>query len=156
MKHGTATAQEGLMERTLAPIGIVLLVTVALGVGCTRKEDKPAAKATASPVVKAVATPASPQAVAATPAAAAELYVDLEADPDEGAPPLTVKFTSSTEDATPPLTYKWDFGDGSPPSSDANPTHVYQKAGDYTATLTVKDSKGQTGSEEIDILVETD
>ena len=142
------------MKRTLAPIGIILLVTVALGAGCTREEGKPEAKAIASPVVKAVVIP-SPQA-AGTPPAVAELYVDLEADPDEGPPPLTVKFTGSTEDATPALTYKWDFGDGSPPSSDANPTHVYQKVGDYTATLTVTDSKGQTGSEEIDILVETD
>ena len=143
------------MDRTLAPIGLMLLVTVAMGVGCTREDGKPAATATTSPALKAVVSPGAPQ-TAAPNAAAEELYVDLEADPDEGAPPLTVKFTSSVEDATPPLTYNWDFGDGSPPTSDANPTHIYQKAGEYTAMVTVKDSKAQTGSEEIDILVETD
>jgi len=71
-------------------------------------------------------------------------------------PPLTVKFTSTVEDATPPITYKWDFGDGSAPATEANPTHVYQKAGEYTATLTVKDSKNISGSEEVDILVEAE
>ncbi len=94
-------------------------------------------------------------APAQAPAAAAdELYVDLEGDPDEGAPPLTVKWTSTVEDGTPPYTYKWDFGDGSPASTEANPTHVYAKEGEFTATLSVSDSKGLNGSEEYDILVE--
>ena len=44
--------------------------------------------------------------------------------------------------------------DGSAPSTDANPTHVYQKEGEFTTTLSVTDSKGLTGSEEYDILVE--
>ena len=138
------------MNRTLAPIGLMMLVTIALGAGCTREDAKPAAKATVSPVAKAAVSPAAPQA------ALEELYVDLEAEPDEGAPPLTVKFAGTVDDAIPPVTYTWDFGDGSPSASDAEPTHVYQKAGEYTAKLTVKDSKGQVGSEEIDILVETD
>jgi len=141
------------MDQTLTQIGVAMVVIVALGTGCTHEDGQPAGKAAASPVVKAAVSPAAPQG-GGPGAAVEELYVDLEADPDEGAPPLTVKFTSSVEDATPPLTYKWDFGDGSPPASDANPTHVYQKAGEYTATVTVKDSKGQIGSEEIDVLVE--
>jgi PKD repeat protein len=91
---------------------------------------------------------------AQAPAPAEELYVDLEGDPDEGAPPLSVKWTSTVEDGTPPYTYSWDFGDGTPAATDANPTHVYQKEGEFTATLTVKDSKGLSGSEEYDILVE--
>ncbi len=144
------------MSRLLAAALAIVAMTVVLA-ACTREESKPAAKATAAPAK--VATPAAPQAQASAGAAAEqvdELYVDLEADPDEGAPPLNVKFTSTVEDATPPLTYKWDFGDGSAASTDANPTHVYQKAGEYTATLSVKDSKGITGSEEVDILVEAE
>jgi PKD repeat protein len=98
---------------------------------------------------------AAEKAGAATPAAAAmpvdELYVDAEAEPDEGPPPLTVKFTSTVEDATGQVTYDWDFGDGSAHSTDANPTHVYQKAGDYVATLHATDSKGIKGETEIDI-----
>jgi len=135
---------------------VMVLAIVTLLAACTKEAEKPAAKAT--PEAKAAApAPAAPQA---QPSGGNddvdELYVDLDADPDEGAPPLTVKFTSTIEDATPPLTYKWDFGDGSPPGTDANPTHVYQKAGEFTATLNVKDSKGITGSEEVDILVEAD
>lgn len=40
-----------------------------------------------------------------------------------------------------PLTYAWDFGDGNT-SSDAQPSHTYATAGNYTATLTVTDSTG--------------
>ena len=45
--------------------------------------------------------PAAPMAGANSPELVIdELYVDGEADPDEGAPPLSVKFTSTIEDAT--------------------------------------------------------
>jgi PKD repeat protein len=136
----------------------VVLVSVAvLMSACTRDQSQPGAAATSTPAVRVAPTPA-PQAQA--PAEAEEpieeLYVDLEGDPDEGAPPLTVKWTSTVEDGTAPFTYKWEFGDGTPPSTDANPTHVYQKEGEYTATLTVTDSKGLKGSEEYDILVEAE
>lgn len=33
--------------------------------------------------------------------------------------------------------YKWDFGDGSPTTTQVNPEHVYAASGDYTVTLTV-------------------
>jgi PKD repeat protein len=141
------------MSRLFAPVMILAIVTLLAA--CTKEQEKPAAKAT--PEAKAAApAPAAPQAQPSGGDEVDELYVDLDADPDEGAPPLTVKFTSTIEDATPPLTYKWDFGDGSPAGTEANPTHVYQKAGEFTATLNVKDSKGISGSEEVDILVEAD
>ena len=142
------------MNRTIASHGLLFVVVALLAAACTKTPDKPVAKATATPAA-AAATPVAQAPAAAAPAAAAEeLYVDLEGDPDEGAPPLSVKWTSTVEDGTPPYTYKWDFGDGSPASTDANPTHVYQKEGEFTATLTVSDSKGVAGSEEYDILVE--
>jgi PKD repeat protein len=134
---------------------VMILAIVTLLAACTKEQDKPVAKAT--PEAKAATAPAAaPQAQPSGSEDVDELYVDLDADPDEGAPPLTVKFTSTIEDATPPLTYKWDFGDGSSAGTEANPTHVYQKAGEFTATLNVKDSKGISGSEEVDILVEAD
>jgi|GEM_PF-522836 len=36
--------------------------------------------------------------------------------------------------------YEWDFGDGSPISLQANPTHIYAASGDYLVTLTVYNS----------------
>jgi len=35
------------------------------------------------------------------------------------------------------LVYDWDFGDGSPHSSEQNPTHIYSATGTFTWTLTV-------------------
>jgi PKD repeat protein len=138
----------------IVPSVFTVLALMVLVASCTREEQKGAAAPTATPAK--VAAPAAAPQPQASGEEVDELYVDLDADPDEGAPPLTVKFTSTVEDATPPITYKWDFGDGSAPATEANPTHVYQKAGEYTATLTVKDSKNISGSEEVDILAETE
>ncbi|WP_170179122.1 ThuA domain-containing protein [Solirubrobacter pauli] len=70
----------------------------------------------------------------------------LSTDKTDGALPLTVQFTGSgSSDADPgdSIRYEWDFGDGSPISEEANPSHVYTKAGRYNAVLTVYDSSGQ-------------
>ena len=145
------------MNRTIASHGLLSVIVALLAAACTKTPEQPVAKATSTPAATAAAvTPMAQAPAAGAPTAAEELYVDLEGDPDEGAPPLSVKWTSTVEDGTPPYTYKWDFGDASPPSTDANPTHVYQKEGEFTATLTVSDSKGLSGSEEYDILVEKD
>ena len=67
----------------------------------------------------------------------------------------TVTFTNES-DVTPPVTYSWDFGDGKT-SEEENPVHVYEAAGNYTATLTVTDQYDKTHeySEDIDIVRET-
>ncbi|MBR1924924.1 MAG: PKD domain-containing protein [Ruminobacter sp.] len=58
---------------------------------------------------------------------------------------LTVKFSNKSTDADPEdkdnLTYVWNFGDGEI-SNEANPTHTYTTAGNYTVTLIAKDTKG--------------
>ena len=51
--------------------------------------------------------------------------------------PCPVTFTDSSENAS---SYSWDFGDGSPKSTDKNPTHNYITAGNYTVTLTITNS----------------
>src|SRR6185436_2733169 len=38
-------------------------------------------------------------------------------------------------------TYRWDFGDGTPTSTEQNPSHVYAKKGSYTVTLKIANSK---------------
>jgi len=107
-------------------------------------------------------TTVAPKATATTAAPSAEdedeyeLDVIAEAEPDEGAPPLKVQFTASVEEEEGgPWTYAWDFGDGAK-STEQNPMHTYEKVGEYTATLTVTDQKGNKGNDEIDIFVETD
>ncbi len=62
-----------------------------------------------------------------------------KAVPAAGAAPLTTQFSSaaSSDPYGKPLTESWNFGDGSPVSTTANPSHTYTTAGTYTATLTV-------------------
>lgn len=42
-----------------------------------------------------------------------------------------------------PLSYSWDFGDGAT-SADQSPSHLYNKRGTYTVTLTVKNAYGSS------------
>lgn len=51
--------------------------------------------------------------------------------------PFTVQFTNTTS-GNGPLTYEWDFGDGSPVSTDTNPSHTYTTAGVHRVRLTVR------------------
>jgi PKD repeat protein len=53
--------------------------------------------------------------------------------------------TSDPEGNT-PLRYLWNWGDGTPDSTTASPTHVYNVAGSYTVTLTVSDAWGRAGA----------
>ncbi len=48
----------------------------------------------------------------------------------------------------------WDFGDGSS-STSANPAHSYASAGSYTATLSVTDDDGATGSDTATVTINT-
>jgi PKD repeat protein len=65
-----------------------------------------------------------------------------------------VQFNADIEGGTPPLKIQWDFGDGSPPSSEAKPVHTYEKPGSYTATLDVDDSAADSDSDWLEIEVE--
>lgn len=64
------------------------------------------------------------------------------ASPSSGAAPLVVQFASNARDQEGnPLRYAWDFGDGSPGSTLANPTHTYTSPGVYTANVMVADGE---------------
>ncbi|MFK3983904.1 PQQ-dependent sugar dehydrogenase [Micromonospora sp. NPDC050397] len=71
-----------------------------------------------------------------------------------GAAPLAVTFSSagSSDPEGSALTYSWAFGDGTT-STAANPTKTYTANGTYTATLTVRDPAGATGSASVIISV---
>ena len=61
---------------------------------------------------------------------------DFDANPRAGCTsPLTVDFTNNSTNTT-DYTFEWDFGDGTPTSSQINPTHNYTAVGSYTVTLT--------------------
>jgi uncharacterized membrane protein len=62
----------------------------------------------------------------------------------------TVAFTNTTTGA---VSYKWDFGDGSPSSTDSSPVHVYPGKGKYVPTLYATSTNGsvQQGSTVIHI-----
>ena len=140
----------------------LVLAGLALGVftfgGCGGSDKKPAAT-TSTTTAPAAAKSGPPTTAAAAPDDQEddyELDVIAEAEPDEGAPPLKVQFTASVEEETGgPFTFAWDFGDGNK-STDQNPSHTYDKVGEYTATLTVTNQKGNKGTDEIDIFVETE
>ncbi|MCG2611730.1 PKD domain-containing protein, partial [Flavobacterium sp. SM15] len=57
----------------------------------------------------------------------------------------TVSFNNETSGGITPYSYSWNFGDGSPVSTQENPVHTYPyPGGPYTATLTVTDSNMPT------------
>jgi len=78
----------------------------------------------------------------------------ISSSPNAGLAPLSVQFSSagSSDPYGLPLTYSWDFGDGSPVSTSANPSHIYTTTGTYTATLTVSNGT-QNASASIQIVV---
>src|SRR5207248_1944669 len=68
------------------------------------------------------------------------LTASAGASPTTGNAPLTVSFTGSASGGAAPYSYSWSFGDGGATSTAQNPSHTYNNAGTYTATLTVTDS----------------
>ena len=71
----------------------------------------------------------------------------LGADNATGSAPLSVSFDARLSDDPDgdPLSYSWDFGDGAT-STAMSPVHTYTHPGTYTATLTVSDGLGGSGS----------
>ncbi|MER6830703.1 carbohydrate-binding protein [Streptosporangium sp. NPDC000563] len=76
------------------------------------------------------------------------------ANKTSGAAPLAVTFSSagSSDPEGGALTYSWNFGNGAT-STAANPTYTYTTNGTYTATLTVRDPGGLTGTANVTITV---
>ncbi|MEV6493451.1 PKD domain-containing protein, partial [Actinoplanes sp. NPDC051633] len=76
------------------------------------------------------------------------------ATPTSGPVPLTAQFSSagSRDPDGGALTYAWTFGDGAT-SAEANPTHTYTEAGNYTAQLTVTNPKGRTAVANVPVTV---
>jgi PKD repeat protein len=63
------------------------------------------------------------------------INADFIGTPRYGIADLIVNFTDLTEGAV--TAWDWDFGDGSPHSTEKNPVHIYTESGYYTVSLTV-------------------
>ncbi len=135
-------------------------LVVLSAASCTPSENKTA------PVPTSTAAKAAAPAVVASPAAAADagdaadaeegdeiLMVWAEAEPDEGAPPLEVQLKADVSGGVGERKVKWEFGDGSPASSETNPKHKYEKAGTFRASVEVSDASGDSDSDYVDIEV---
>jgi PKD repeat protein len=72
--------------------------------------------------------------------------VSAAASPASGAAPLSTSFNANVQASGQYVTsYQWDFGDGTK-SSQAQPTHIYQSPGNYTARVTITSNTGQKAS----------
>jgi len=75
------------------------------------------------------------------------------ASQENGTAHLMILFTGSGEDSDGVITsYEWAFGDGGS-STLQNPGHTYDRPDTYTATLTVTDDCGVTGSDNVTVTI---
>ena len=81
----------------------------------------------------------------------AQLEVTISTTTKTGKVPLAVGFTSNVKGGVAPYNYTWEFGDGKT-SNEANPSHVFKNQGIIVTKLTVRDSKGTTKSETVNIV----
>jgi len=72
--------------------------------------------------------------------------IQAYASVNEGCEGLTPTFSSSVSTGDAIVGYEWDFGDGSPKSTDATPTHTYNKEGTYPVKLTYVTTNGCKGT----------
>jgi len=82
---------------------------------------------------------------------------DPDADADAGlnntgCAPFQVTFQNNSSSAT---SYNWDFGDGSPVSSQQTPTHTYTTAGTYIVRLIAENPGGCTFTSDTDFVTIT-
>ena len=77
------------------------------------------------------------------------------ANPTSGSAPLEVQFDGdgSFDADSDPLTFNWDFVDGSSPSIQTNPVHIFTNDGSYQVQLTVDDGQGGVATTELVITV---
>ncbi len=79
--------------------------------------------------------------------------ISITATPTSGNAPLNVAFIANANDPEgQTLTYSWNFGDGQT-STQANPSHLYQSAGSFTAVCTVSDPLEATATARVTITV---
>lgn len=80
-------------------------------------------------------------------------------NPDNGKYYANKNYTFDASASTSPVgsitRYEWDFGDGSPRATTRTVQHSFSEPGLYKVVLTVTDDRRRTGSEEMNVEVET-
>ncbi|HEX6281049.1 MAG TPA: PKD domain-containing protein, partial [Nitrososphaera sp.] len=84
------------------------------------------------------------------------LTVEITSSDTEGeVAPATFEFDADVTGGTEPYTYSWDFdGESIEEIDDDETEHTFEEAGTYDVGLTVTDSEGQIGSDNMEITVE--
>ncbi|MBA3679905.1 MAG: PKD domain-containing protein [Bacteroidetes bacterium] len=77
----------------------------------------------------------------------------IDADSTMG---TSINFSSINSQGIGPYQYLWNFGDGTPTSTLANPTHAYQYTGAYPVTLRVIDGNNDTAYAKYNTVTQND
>lgn len=154
-KYLSGSTPVNLSLANFAPSGPAQVYQLTAANTINRLADLPVSGATASLTV-----PAQSITLLVFPAGAPNTppVAQAAATPASGVAPLTVAFSSSgSSDPDGSIaSYSWNFGDGTALSTAANPSHLYQAAGSYTARLTVTDNRGATATADVAITVTPD
>ncbi|HWK29748.1 MAG TPA: PKD domain-containing protein [Solirubrobacter sp.] len=103
------------------------------------------AKVTVTDATGASVTKSIEITVTAPPANQPPIITEAAGFPLTGSAPLTVQFSIEAADPNgDAVSYEWDFGDGSAKATSKNPTHTYTQTGEFTATVKVTDSHGDS------------
>jgi PKD repeat protein len=99
---------------------------------------------------------AAPAPLSPPPSPTSPLTVEITSSDTEGeVAPATFEFDADVTGGTEPYTYSWDFDGESSEEIDNDETeHTFEEAGTYNVGLTVTDSEGQIGSDNMEITVE--
>lgn len=71
-----------------------------------------------------------------------EPMLSFNASEEGGCIPFSPVFTPVVSSPDAVVSYTWDFGDGTPPSSQERPSHTFNKEGDFVVTLEVETQSG--------------
>lgn len=131
-----------------------VFATTLAATGCSSCEQS---RELPVPVPQEGRLPRAPE-LAATPSVAEipapSCAVVASSSVEEGVAPLEVRFSAEGLCTDADGTFTWDFGDGSEPVQDPNPTYVYKTPGTYTVHVTLADPEHDAmDTDDIDITV---
>lgn len=134
------------------PDGKIISYTWDFGDGGTSKEDDPVHRFSEKGTYNVTVTVKDDDGAEATRSTEIVVYntgprAEFSHSPPSPLTLETVWFTSESTDPDGSIhNWTWDFGDGSPSTTQRNPSHVFTTTGNYTVRLTVVDDGGAAHS----------